>query len=245
MKIGILETGEIPENLLDKHGSYPSMFARLLKEAKPDVETFSVAVCNGEIPAAPDQADGWIITGSRHGVYEDLPWIAPLKHFLQQCLQDRVPVAGICFGHQLLAEALGGKVEKSPKGWGIGVQEYRSAAAPAWMKDSDTGFAGRAVHQDQITAQPPNSTILASSNFCEYAALAYGDPEHPLAISVQPHPEFSADYVDDLIGGRLASALSPELAAAARKSLDTPVDNAKWGNWIIRFFEAAIADKAS
>ncbi len=239
MKIGILETGEIPENLLDKHGDYPSMFADMLRTENPGLEIFAVKVVGGEMPASPHDADGWIITGSRHGVYDDLPWIEPLKEFLRACINEDVPVAGICFGHQILAEALGGKVEKSDKGWGIGVHDYKVENLPLWMEDMGEGFSGHAVHQDQIVQQPPDSTVVASSDFCEYAALVYGDPENPKAISVQPHPEFSAHYVGDLIDVRLAPVLPEDRAKAARESLGKPVHNKEWGSWINRFLSIA------
>lgn len=239
MKIGILETGEIPESLLDIHGDYPSMFARMLQDENPDLEIVPFKVLNGEMPTSPDVVDGWVITGSRHGVYDDLPWIDPLKEFLRECVRQKVPVAGICFGHQILAEALGGKVEKSDKGWGIGVHDYHAKNAPVWMKGMDQGFSGHAVHQDQIVKLPPDATVVASSEFCEFAALVYGDPESPDAISVQPHPEFSADFIDDLIDSRLANLLTEDLADTARNSLGQRVHNDEWGGWINRFLELA------
>ena len=122
MKIGILETGEVNPALRERHGDYPEMFERLLGAVDSSLEFAVVRVVAGEMPAAPGQADGWIVTGSRHGVYDELPWIAPLKAFLRSCIAARVPVVGICFGHQILAEALGGRAVKSEKGWGLGVQ---------------------------------------------------------------------------------------------------------------------------
>ncbi|MHA1129014.1 MAG: type 1 glutamine amidotransferase, partial [Alphaproteobacteria bacterium] len=173
MKIGILETGVIHEDLAKVHGAYPTMFERMLNSVNPDIEFFSVLSCEGDVPESPAGADGWIITGSKHGVYDDLPWIAPLIKFLQDCISEQVPVAGICFGHQILAEAMGGKVEKSNKGWGIGVQSYDLGARPSWMANGRTSFAGHAVHQDQIVDLPPDANVIASSNFCNYAAIIY------------------------------------------------------------------------
>jgi len=241
MKIGILETGEISDDLYDKHGDYPTMFKALLHAIDPDVDFFSVRVLEGELPSSADAADGWIITGSKFGVYEDLPWIDPLKVFIRAAVDKKIPIAGICFGHQILAEALGGKVEKSHKGWGLGVHDYEIEAKPSWMEGAHEGFSGHAVHQDQIIELPESATVIASSEFCPYAALVYGDPENPDALSVQPHPEFSADFIDDLIEIRVPEVFSEDLASEARASLGLPVHNSDWALWIHRFLDLAAA----
>ena len=239
MKIGILETGEISDDLSGKHGDYPSMFKRLLHAIDPEVDFFSVKVLNGELPDTPDDADGWIITGSKFGVYEDLPWIEPLKKFIRTSVDHNIPMAGICFGHQILAEALGGKVEKSRKGWGLGVHDYNVEVKPSWMEGIDEGFSGHAVHQDQVIELPESATVIASSEFCPYAALVYGDPENPDALSVQPHPEFSADFIDDLIVIRVPEVFSEGDANKARATLGLPVHNKDWALWIHNFLDIA------
>ena len=98
MKIGILETGEVHPDLKARHGDYPAMFERLLGAVDPGLEFATVRDVAGEMPADPGQADAWLVTGSRHGVYDGLPWIEPLKAFLRACVAQRVPVVGICFG---------------------------------------------------------------------------------------------------------------------------------------------------
>ena len=241
MKIGILETGIIHEGLTKLHGAYPTMFERMLHSVDPEIEFFSIKTCEGEVPNAPSDADGWIITGSKHGVYDDLPWIAPLISFLQACSSEQVPVAGICFGHQILAEAMGGKVEKSDKGWGIGVHSYDLDTRPSWMTNGRSSFAGHAVHQDQIIDLPSDATVIASSEFCEYAAIVYGNTENPTAISVQSHPEFGTEFVNDLIDIRLKGVITSDEASQAHQSLGQPVDNDIWANWLVQFFELAAA----
>ncbi len=236
MKIGILETGEVHETIVGTHGTYPQMFERLLGAVDPGLSFRSFSVVNGEMPAGPDDADAWLVTGSRHGVYDDLPWIAPLKEFLRACLAAKVPVAGVCFGHQILAEAMGGRAEKSPKGWGVGVHDYIVRHAPSWMQGLGKTYRGHAVHQDQVTVQPPDSVVLAGSDFCEYAALAYGDAEAPLAISIQSHPEFSPDFVADLIEDRLRGIVPDAVADTGRASLSGDLDNPDWARWIVEFF---------
>jgi GMP synthase-like glutamine amidotransferase len=237
MRIGILETGEVNPALLDQFGSYSPMFEALL--AGEDTTFFTVSVVRGEMPDSVTDADGWVITGSRHGVYEDHPWIEPLKLFLRGAVEARVPVIGVCFGHQILAEALGGKVIKSEKGWGVGVHHYTPETVPSWMDGLAQGFAARAVHQDQVVEVPDDAHVLASSAFCPYAALAYGDPEAPYAISVQPHPEFSADFVRGIVETRAGDGIPMDVAQSALASLDQPVNNADWGRWMRKFLEIA------
>ncbi|MCB1370769.1 MAG: type 1 glutamine amidotransferase, partial [Rhodobacteraceae bacterium] len=228
MKIGILETGEVHPDLKPRHGDYPAMFEAMLRSVDPGLEFTTVRVVAGEMPAAPTQADAWIVTGSRHGVYDDLPWIAPLKDFLRDCIAARVPVVGICFGHQILAEALGGRAVKSDRGWGLGVQDYEVVARPAWMADLPDRFAVRALHQDQVVELPPGVTVLAQSSHCPYAALAYGDPEAPQALTIQPHPEYGADFMDDLIALRAGTVIPEDIAAAARVDIRRAVHNENW-----------------
>lgn len=239
MKIGILETGEISDDLKGKHGDYPSMFKNLLHAIDPSVNFFGVKVLDGKLPESPQDADGWIITGSKFGVYEDLPWISTLKNFIKASVEQKVPLAGICFGHQILAEALGGAVEKSHKGWGLGVHDYSIEARPSWMEGSDSGFSGHAVHQDQVVKLPESATAIATSEFCPFAALVYGDPESPDALSVQSHPEFSADLIDDLIEIRVPGVFSKEDASQARATLGLPVNNNDWALWIHKFLKLA------
>lgn len=239
MKIGILETGEVADDIRARYGDYPAMFARLFREVEPGLDFVTVSVVRGEMPGAPGEADGWVVTGSRHGVYDGLPWIEPLKAFLRDCLSARVPVVGVCFGHQILAEALGGRVEKSGKGWGVGVQDYELAAKPSWMADAPERFAVGAMHQDQIVAVPEGATVLARSPFCEVAALAYGDPERPDAISLQPHPEFSPDFLDELIAMRAGTVIPAATAEAARASLARATASLDWARWILRYLHRA------
>ena len=245
MKIGILETGEVNPDLKARHGDYPSMFEALLGAADPSLEFAVVRVVAGEMPASPQEADAWLVTGSRHGVYDGLPWIEPLKAFLRQAVAARVPVVGICFGHQILAEALGGRAVKSDKGWGLGVQDYEVTAHPAWMAGMPEHFSASALHQDQVVELPPSATVLARSSHCDYAAIAYGDPEAPDAITLQPHPEFGPAFMDELLALRAGTAFPKEEADAARASLVRPVANADWARLIVAFLREAEARRAA
>ncbi len=226
MRIGILETGVPPLGLKDRFGDYPSMVRALLGEGF-ETETFDV-VADG-----PPQADGfagYVITGSAAGVYDELPWIAPLAEFLR-AQRGRSKMVGICFGHQIMAQAFGGQVIKSPKGWGIGLQRYEVAARAGWMDGGDA-VAIPASHQDQVVQRPPGATVTLASDFTPYAGLAYDDG---LAISFQAHPEFAPAFAVTLIESRRGARFADAEADAAIASLGEPNDRARVGEWIRRF----------
>ena len=222
MKLAILETGHPPGDLATRFGSYPAMFAELLGDGV-EIETFDVQA--GQLPD-PNAHDAVLITGSPAGVYDDYPWIAPLMDFVRSAKDSKM--VGVCFGHQVMAEALGGHVEKSDKGWGAGLHHYSVVHDEPWI-DSATGIAIPASHQDQVVVQPPNTEIVARSDFTEFAALAWTDRP---AISFQFHPEFSPDFAKALIEKRYDIVPDPD---AAITSLDAPNDNARVGGWIRRF----------
>ena len=226
MKLAILETGRPPSKLVEQFGDYPFMFERMLGPGY-DIDRFDVAT--GKFPDNPAAHDAYLITGSPAGVYDPLPWIEPLKQFLRQA-KDRKMV-GICFGHQVMAEAFGGRVEKSDRGWGIGLQRYGIDRVEPWMDDI-ASISVPASHQDQVVEQPPNTELVASSDFTPVAALAWTDRP---AISVQFHPEFEPDYAKALIAGRREYMPDPDGAIA---SLDQPNDNGRVADWIRRFLRS-------
>jgi GMP synthase-like glutamine amidotransferase len=223
MKVAILETGRPPGDLEASFGDYPAMFERLLGDGF-EFETFDVL--SGELPSDPSLYDSYIITGSLAGVYDDHDWIAKLTDFIRAA-RDRKMV-GVCFGHQVMAQALGGQVEKSGKGWGTGLHTYRIEKAEPWM-DPVSEIAVPVSHQDQVVVQPPNTKVLASSDFAPFAALAWEDRP---AISVQFHPEFDPGFAKALIDYRRDRLPDPDGAIA---SLDAPNDNARVGKWMRRF----------
>jgi GMP synthase-like glutamine amidotransferase len=236
MRIGIIETGRPPEGLKDRHGDYPDMFIDLLKAADPSLTFMRFAALEGDVPKDPRLCDGWLITGSRHGVYEHLPWMNDLEALIRAAFAAQVPVAGVCFGHQIMAQALGGSVIKSDKGWGLGMHRYAlNPERPAWMTDDSKGFAIAAVHQDQVVTVPPNGRTIASSAFCENAAIAYGE----IGFSVQGHPEFTEPFQRDLYEAR--KAILPEnVVAEARSSFTRQVsDSPRVAGWIVAFLKAA------
>jgi len=236
LKIGVLETGHLSDKLKAKYGRYPAFFERLVGPHLPEASFFTVSVVDGETAKSPDQADGWIITGSRSGAYEDEPWIPPLEEFLRACLAKGVPVVGICFGHQILAQAMGGKVEKSSKGWGVGIHEYALLDQPEWLKGINKSFSIPAIHQDQVIKAPEGAKVFSSSEFCPIAGLLYGDPASPTAMTIQPHPEMTAEFVADISEERLQHIIPAETMQRALKTLSKPADQVAWGQAIAAFF---------
>jgi GMP synthase-like glutamine amidotransferase len=222
MKLAILETGYPPGNLADEFGDYPAMFQSLLGDGF-EVESFDVQA--GCLPE-PQAHHAYLITGSPAGVYDPFPWIAPLMDFIRSAGQAKM--VGVCFGHQVMAEALGGHVEKSNKGWGAGLHGYTVVHSEPWI-DTAGVIAIPASHQDQVIVQPPNSEVVAASDFTPFAALAWTDRS---AISFQFHPEFTPAFAKALIENRYDCVPNPDAAIA---SLDAPNDNAVVGGWIRRF----------
>ncbi len=233
MRIGILETGFPPKDMQDEHGTYPAMFERLLDGHGFEFRSWPVLL--DEIPSSPSEADGWLITGSKYGVYDDLPWIRETEEFVRRVVEARVPLVGICFGHQLMAQALGGEVAKSDRGWGIGGQTYL---------DHETGRNIRilASHQDQVTRQPEGTRLIASSEFCPIAGLAWEDAP---AISWQAHPEFRPAFSRALIEDRIGTVYGEAIARTALDGLEEPLDSPAIATRIARFFKDHAARKAA
>lgn len=221
MKIGILQTGRSPEELRAEHGDYDAMFRTLLAGRGFDFETF--AVLDGIFPASINDADGWLITGSRFGAYEDHAWIPPLEVFLRDVYANEIPIVGVCFGHQILAQALGGKVEKFAGGWSVGAHIYDSEDGPKRVM---------AWHQDQVTVLPKDARIIGKTDFCAHAMLAYGDT----ALSVQPHPEINAEYMAALLKVR-ASLLPAEILRVAEESLSSELQTTEMADMFTEFFK--------
>jgi len=233
IKVGILETGEPPANLELRFGRYLDMFQDLLGDR---YRMTNYNVVGGSLPGAPEDEDAYIVTGSPAGVYDPFQWIPELKTFLRSA-KGRAKLVGICFGHQVMAEAFGGRVEKSERGWGVGLQRYEVREAAPWM-DPVPSFAVPVSHQDQVVEQPPHTRILAANAFTPFGLLSYQDQP---AISFQCHPEFDPAYAEALIEHRRGRLPDPDAAIA---SLRRPNDRRLVAGWIRRFLDGSAAADA-
>ncbi|MDB4073583.1 type 1 glutamine amidotransferase [Ascidiaceihabitans sp.] len=222
MKIGILQTGRTPDEMRAKYGDYDDLFKRLLDGRGFAFETY--AVLDGVLPASVMETDGWLITGSKFGVYEDHDWIPSLEDFLRKAFDASVPIVGVCFGHQILAQALGGKVEKFAGGWQVGPTDY--------MRSDGTQDRIMAWHQDQITQLPTGAEVIGQSELCKNAMLAYGNK----ALTVQPHPEFSPAFLADLLGAR-RDVLPEHIASGAEARIRDPLTSSGYAQQFEEFFK--------
>jgi GMP synthase-like glutamine amidotransferase len=232
LKLGILKTGRPPRPAIERFGDYPAMFRGLLGEDAYRYQTF--AVDEGELPDNPRACEAYIVTGSSCGVYDPEPWIGELKAFLNRA-RGKAALVGVCFGHQVMAEAFGGKVIKSPNGWGIGEHEYEVLRLEPWM-DGAEWIRLPASHQDQVVEAPPHADVIAQNAFTPIGALAWRDQP---AISLQLHPEFEPAYAIALIEARRGTRYSDDEANRAIASYGAPDDRARVGGWIKNFLKAA------
>jgi GMP synthase-like glutamine amidotransferase len=234
MKIGILEAGLIRDELADRFDPYPVMFERLLNRAGRELEYAAFSPVRGQMPVSIYDCDGWLITGSRHGVYDELDWMAPLQDFIRELAESRRPLIGVCFGHQIMAAAMGGKVVKSDLGWKVGLQHYRLDQGFAWMREQPSSVAIHAWHQDQVVVCPPSAEVFLSAPDCAYAGLSYGDS----MISVQAHPEIEADYERALLDMFSGNLLPDDVAQSGIATLDSGVgpDSRLLADWFAEFF---------
>ncbi|HSP57536.1 MAG TPA: gamma-glutamyl-gamma-aminobutyrate hydrolase family protein [Halomonas sp.] len=235
MRIGLLQCDDVAPELREAHGNYPEMFAALFHRVDPTLE-FRVWRClDGEIPDDIEAVDAWLTTGSKFGVNDELPWIAELEAFVRDLWDAGKPLVGICFGHQLMARALGGEVVKSDRGWGVGLSFNRVTERADWMTPWQPGLDLLVSHQDQVEQLPSQARVLAGSEFCPSYLMQLG--EH--FLGVQGHPEFTKAYSSDLMALR-AGLVGEHRVRQGEASLSAPVDDSLMVRWILGFMRQAI-----
>lgn len=235
LTLGILKVDSVREPFVGRHGDYPAMFRALFMAAASGAIAFrDYDVQAGELPARVDEVDAWVITGSRDSVYDDLLWIRRLEDFVRAVHDARHPLVGICFGHQLVARALGGETRAAEQGWGVGVHASRIVSPRPWLPAGAERFAILCSHKDQVTRLPESAELLATSEFCPIGAFTVG--EHLLCF--QGHPEFTAPYARELMDFR-RELLGEAVHGAGIASLAQPVDSVRVGQWILSFVACA------
>lgn len=233
MKIGILNAIDPDSSKLDWDGTPIDAYIRFLKRADAPFEFEGYRVAQGEFPDSPDACDGYVITGSPQGVYDEDEWIAPLAQFIRDSYAAGKKLVGICFGHQILAHSLGGHAEKSEKGHGLGLKQFDVTQKRSWMGEQPDQCSLYFAHQDQVTMLPPGAQHLGGNEFCPNVLYEIENQ----VLGIQGHPEFTTRIMEDIVAladGRVA----PEVVQTAVSSLDTPPDGDTVGHWIVNFLQA-------
>ena len=230
MKIGLLGCDDVPERLKYIGGSYRDMFDALLAPHVPGLELEWFDVIKGALPESPDACDAYICTGSRHSVYENRDWILRLQAHVRELHAAHKPFVGICFGHQVLAQALGGEVAPAEQGWGVGVHEMNIVQPEPWMQPPLRECRLQYMHADQVQRLPPRSVVLATARHCPVAMFRV----EQTSLGIEGHPEFPAPYVGAIVQAR-KERIGTARAEAALESLDSPVDDHVVARWIVNF----------
>ncbi|MFM1664753.1 glutamine amidotransferase-related protein [Aeromonas salmonicida] len=231
MRLGILDCDRLDPDLADHFGPvYSEMFIKGFRALAPELEFRIWSALDGELPDDLQECDAWLITGSRHDAYSDLPWIQALRAWIRLTHDADVKLAGVCFGHQVIAQALGGEVVKSTKGWGLGVSVHPMLATGSWMQPGLDQIRILASHQDQVALLPPGATRLAGNDFCPNFMFLQGDH----IVAIQGHPEFSVEYNRALIERR-RDFLSDDRYQSSLSSLEGEVDSATMMQWLLQF----------
>ncbi len=233
MRIGLLQCDAVREDLRHLRGDYPEMFRRRLtpwiEMGLVDLHVYNLL--EGAYPDSPSDCGAWLTTGSRFGVHDPEPWIAWLMDFVRRLAAGGDSrLAGICFGHQIIAQALGGAVETSNRGWGIGISNCQVSHPQPWMQPSATDFNILVSHQDQVVSLPAGAQTIAGNSFCPNHALILGDR----IIGIQGHPEYDSDYAIALAETR-PHLIPAETLQKARESVAIPPDNTRTFQWIMNF----------
>ncbi len=224
VRVGLLICDHVRPELIQVWGDYEDMFRRLLADYD-DIEIVPFDVDHGGLPAAPDECDAWITTGSRHSVNDDEPWIRDLEELVRRAAATTTPFVGVCFGHQLIARALGGTVAKSERGGGVGLKEVEVEEALGL----GTSFRILNSHQDQVVDIPPGGRIMGWNEHCPVSMLAVGDN----MIGIQGHPEFDPGYSLLLMESRRGTVLPEDVVDAGIASLEDPPDRDRLGKWVV------------
>ncbi|WP_419840862.1 glutamine amidotransferase-related protein [Candidatus Poriferisodalis sp.] len=231
LRLGLLRCDDPVPELRSICGTYADMFARLIRHVDPSVQLDTFSLPDGQWPGDLDAYDGWMTTGTRASVYDDVPWIRDFADFVRRLHAERRKMFGVCFGHQMIAHALGGVVARAAHGWTVGAHVWSIREQRRWMDPPAAQIRLMHSHQDQVLTLPPGGAVLAGSDRCPMAMLAVG--EH--LVGIQGHPEFQPEFVGPLYESRI-ELLGAEAVAQAQASLEAPCSQELVARWMLRFF---------
>ncbi len=240
MRIGLLETDVLYDDLVEDYGSYGLMFEKYFSQLdstqlnSSPLEFVYYQVQLGELPLFLDECDAYLITGSKAGAYEDHGWITQLSNWIIEAHQAKAKILGICFGHQLIAYALGGHVEESDKGWGIGVRSLHTSSDSPFSQPLPKYLDLIYSHKDQVTKLPKGANNFLADNFCPNAGFTMG--QH--IVTFQGHPEFNAEYSQRLLSRR-AKVIGEPTYSKGIDSLRQSTDANFIGRLILDFLRPA------
>ena len=227
-RVGLLLVGHIDAGSLHVGGDYPELYADIL--APHNIELTTYRCDESQMPSSLSEQDGWLCSPSRLSVYDDIDWLRDVEQLLRDMVATETPYVGICFGHQLMAQALGSTVAKADFGWGIGAKHYDIVEQQPWMDSADQ-IVLAASHQDQVQSLPNGARLLATADYCPIGGMLIG----ARAWTLQVHPEFSPALADSLLATRLA-LFGEEKANTARDTLSEPLQQDRIAGWISNFF---------
>jgi len=219
-------------------------FSTLLREARPDWEFSHFDMIFEQHPKDFTLYDGYIVTGSPASVNSNEAWIKSEMAVVQELMAMKKPVFGACFGHQLIAKALGVVVIENPAGWEFGTVKTNVVNRPDWMQnDSDRSvehWAMYAAHAEQVSALPEGATLLCQNDQCAIGGFAIGNK----IFTTQYHPEMTDEFIEALVV-ELKDVVGPEVTQRASDSLSTRSDRALFASWICQFFEAGVFEAST
>ena len=210
---------------------YDDLFADFLNTAAYAcdiaIELSFYDAVRGSLPTSVNLCDAWVLSGSQHDAYADDIWIENLRAFVREVIGAEGRVAGICFGHQLVATAMGGSVGPSDH-WSVGPQRLVLAGTP-WFAEAEVHL--HAMHRDIVTALPPGATSIGEGTTAALPAFLLGNN----VLCVQDHPELPAPFVTALIEAHVDEIDADTIRRARENIRQQPTDGPKLGEMILRF----------
>ncbi len=233
MKIGLLICGKLPHALERRGMGYSRILQEWITQPRSKHSFRTYRAYAGKLPPKVDACDCYFVSGSAASLVDREPWMVELSHFLLVAAKAQVPVVGLCFGHQVLAQALGGRATRAPKGWEIGLKSWKIVREEGWMRECGKKLTLLCIHEDQVNKLPPRSVRVASNDRCPNGLFRLANH----AIGMQGHPEFTPEIFEEIVESR-KDIFSKEVRAAALANLDQPTHAKDMARWCVNFVES-------